>query len=75
MNCSVRRPYFIDHLFLTYDICQMPRRKFLQFFPTAAFTNEIFIAWGIEKIVDQMIMLLWINCLPSFQYGLYDDSV
>ena len=33
MNCSVRRPRFIDHLFLTFDFRQIPRRIFLQFFP------------------------------------------
>ena len=33
MNCSVRRPCFIDHFFLTSDFCQVPRRNFLQFFP------------------------------------------
>ena len=33
MNCSARRPCFIDHLFLNFDLCQVPRRKFLQFFP------------------------------------------
>ena len=29
MNCSARRPCFIDHLFLTFDFCQVPRRNFL----------------------------------------------
>ena len=33
MNCSARRPCFIDHLFLTFDFGQVPRRNFLQFFP------------------------------------------
>ena len=32
MNCSARRPCFINHLFLTFDFCQVPRRNFLQFF-------------------------------------------
>ena len=26
-------PLAIDHLFLTFDFCQVPRRNFLQFFP------------------------------------------
>ena len=33
MNCSARRPCFIDHLFLTFDFRQLPRRNFLQLFP------------------------------------------
>ena len=31
MNCSARRPCFVDHLFLTSDFRQVPRRNFLQF--------------------------------------------
>ena len=43
-----RCPCFIDHLFLTSDFCQIPRRNFLQFshsLSTAAFAAGIFIAW------------------------------
>ena len=31
VNCSARRPCFIDHLFPTFDFRQVPRRNFLQF--------------------------------------------
>ena len=49
MNFSARHPCFIDHLFLTVDFCQVPRRNFLQFVPlsSAAFAAGIFKAWGI----------------------------
>ena len=50
MNFCAFRPCFIDHLFLTFDFRQLPRRKFLQFFTslsTAAFAAGICIAWRI----------------------------
>ena len=55
MNCSARRPCFIDHPFLTSDFRQIPRRIFLNFshsLSTAAFAAGIFIAWGIGKFCE-----------------------
>ena len=64
MNCSARRPCFIDHFFLTFDFCQVPRPKFLQFFPflvQCCFAARIFTAWCIGiTFVTQVIMLQWI---------------
>ena len=48
MNCSAGRPCFIDHLFLTFVFCQVPRRNFLQLthsLSTDAFAAGIFKAW------------------------------
>ena len=50
MNFCARRPYFIDHLFLTSDLRQVLRRNFLQFFPFlfhSCLCCRNFIAWGL----------------------------
>ena len=61
MNCSARRSCFIDHLFLTFDFRQIPRRKFLQFFPFLV--HRCFRCWNLHclrhrnKLVNQIIVL------------------
>ena len=64
MNCSARRPCFIDHLFLTFDFRQVPRRKFLQFFPFlvhCCFCCRNFHSLRhMNKFVNQIVILQWI---------------
>ena len=70
------RPCFIDHLFLTFDFCQVPRRNFLQFFPF--FVHCCFCCRNFHslrhrnKFVNQIIMLQWIltfSCNMIFVIG------
>ena len=64
MNCSARRPCFIDYLFLTFDFCQVPRWKCLEFFPL--FVHCCFCFWYFHcmrhrnKFVYQIVILQWI---------------
>ena len=64
MNCSARRPCFIDHLFLTFDFRQVPRRNFLQFFPFlvhCCFRCRNFHSLRHRnKLVNQIVVLQWI---------------
>ena len=76
MNCSARRPCFIDHLFLTFDFCQVPRRKFLQFFQFLVHCCLCcwnFMDWGTR-------INLWTNfygvenCFLFLQHGPHDET-
>ena len=64
MNCSVRRPCLIDHLFLTSDFRQVPRRNFLQFFPFVV--HRCFRCRNFhslrhrKKFMNQIAVLWWI---------------
>ena len=61
MNCSARRPCFINHFFLTFDFRQVPRRNFLQFFPFLV--HCCFRCWKFQslrhrnKFVNQIVVL------------------
>ena len=64
MNCSAWRPCFIDHLFLTSDFFQVPRRNFLQFFKFLVhrcFRCRNFHSLRHKnKFVNQVVVLQWI---------------
>ena len=67
MNYSALRPCFIDHLFLTSDFRQIPRRNLFQFFPplsTASFAAGIFMAWDIG--INSCTNFLCFNELSPF---------
>ena len=64
MNFCALRPSFIDHLFLTSDFRQVPRRNFLQCF---TFLVHCCLCCGNfhglghrNKFVNQIVMLQWI---------------
>ena len=67
MNFCALRPCFIDHLFLTSDFRQVPRRKILQFFPFLV--HCCVCRWNLHglrhgnKFVNQIIMSQWIVTL------------
>ena len=77
MNFCARRPCFIDHVFLTSDFRQVPRRNFLQFFPFLVhrcFCRRNFHSLRHRnKFVNQILVLLWI--LLFLQNGLHDILV
>ena len=77
MNCSARRPCFIDHLFLTFDFCQVPRRKFLQFFPFLV--HCCFCCWNFHGLRHRNKFVNQINAVMNshlfLQYGLRDLKV
>ena len=64
MNFFARHPCFIDHLFLTFDFRQVPRRNFFQFFPFLV--HRCFRCWNLHslrhrnKLVHQIAMQWWI---------------
>ena len=64
MNFCTRRPCFIDHLFLTFDFGQVPRRNFLQFFPflvLRCFCCKNFRSLRHRnELVNQVVVLQWI---------------
>ena len=64
VNFCALRPCFIDHLFLTSDFHQVPRRNFLQFFPFLVHCcfccgNFHSLRHGNE-FVNRIVMLQWI---------------
>ena len=64
MNCSAFRPCFIDHIFLTSDFRQVPRRNLFQFFPFLVHCclccrNFHGLSIGIN-LCTKIVMLQWI---------------
>ena len=69
MNFCALRSCFIDHLFLTSDFRQVPRRNLLQFFPflvRCCLCCRNFHGLGHKnKFVYQVVMLQWIVSFPT----------
>ena len=78
MNCNARRPCFIDHLFLTFDFRQVPRRNFLQFFPLLVHCcfrcRNLHSLRHRNKFVNQIVVLFTFSCNMVFVIWWYRVS-